>query len=62
MVFAVQCPSAKCRKYMLVEDHERGKVVTCLLCKAAIKVAGGAPSNPAPPSVPPPVAPPVRRP
>jgi hypothetical protein len=39
MVFAVQCP--KCRKYMLVEDHERGKVVACLLCKAPIRVGGG---------------------
>jgi hypothetical protein len=41
MVFAVQCPSPKCKKYMLVEDHERGKVVACLLCKTAIKVGGG---------------------
>lgn len=41
MVFAVQCPSARCRKYMLVEDHERDKVVLCLLCKTPIKVGGG---------------------
>ncbi|HLN31984.1 MAG TPA: hypothetical protein VK395_29905 [Gemmataceae bacterium] len=41
MVFAVQCPNARCRKYMLVEDHERNKVVTCLLCKTPIRVAGG---------------------
>jgi hypothetical protein len=41
MVFAVQCPNPKCRKYMLVEDHDRGKVVPCLLCKTAIKVGGG---------------------
>jgi hypothetical protein len=41
MVFAVQCPNAKCRKYMLVEDHDRNKVVACLLCKAPIKVGGG---------------------
>lgn len=58
MVFAVQCPNAKCKKYMLVEDHERGKAVTCLLCKAAIKVAGGPAPNPAPANPPPP---PVRR-
>jgi hypothetical protein len=46
MVFAVQCPNPKCRKYMLVEDHERSKVVACLICKAAIKVgAGPAPAN-----------------
>jgi hypothetical protein len=53
MVFAVRCPNPKCQKFMLVEDHDRGKVVNCLLCKTAIKV-GGAPlapagSQPAPP-------------
>jgi len=41
MVFAVQCPNPKCKKYMLVEEHDRGKVVSCLLCKTAIKVGGG---------------------
>ncbi|HLJ94283.1 MAG TPA: hypothetical protein VKU02_13935 [Gemmataceae bacterium] len=41
MVFAVQCPNAKCRKYMLVEDHDRNKIVACLLCKTPIKVGGG---------------------
>ena len=50
-VFAVQCPNAKCRKFMLVEDHDRGKVVPCLLCKTPIRVGGG--------SLPPP---PVRKP
>ena len=44
-VFAVQCPNPKCRKFMLVEDHDRGKVVACLLCKTAIRV-GGAPAPP----------------
>jgi hypothetical protein len=43
MVFAVQCPNPKCRKFMLVEDHDRNKVVACLLCKTAIRV-GGTPS------------------
>jgi hypothetical protein len=43
-VFAVQCPNPKCRKYMLVEMHERGKVVPCLLCKTPIRV-GGAPGT-----------------
>jgi len=38
MVFAIQCPNAKCRKFMLVEEQERGKIVTCLLCKEPIKV------------------------
>ena len=42
MVFAVQCPNPKCRKYMLVEDRDRGKVVSCLLCRTAIKVCGTA--------------------
>lgn len=40
MVFAVQCPNAKCRKFMLVEEHDRDKVVHCLLCKTAIRVGG----------------------
>jgi hypothetical protein len=48
MVFAIQCPNAKCRKFMLVEDQERGKIVTCLLCKEPIQVGG----KPAPPSNP----------
>jgi hypothetical protein len=45
MVFAVRCPNPKCQKFMLVEDHDRGKVVNCLLCKTAIKV-GGSPQAP----------------
>ncbi len=48
-VFAVQCPNPKCRKYMLVEDHDRGKVVPCLLCKTPIRI-GGAPAAPPPSS------------
>lgn len=54
MVFAVQCPNPKCRKFMLVEDSDRGKVVPCLLCKTAIKVSGGPATvgdNPLPPPV-----------
>ncbi len=43
MVFAVQCPNPQCRKYMLVEEQDRNKVVACLLCKTAIKVGGGQP-------------------
>jgi hypothetical protein len=38
MVFAVQCPEPKCRKFMLVEEHDRGKVVPCLICKTPIRV------------------------
>lgn len=45
MVFAVQCPSPTCRKYMLVEDHDRGKVVPCLICKTPIRVGGTAPAD-----------------
>jgi hypothetical protein len=41
MVFAVQCPNPRCRKYMLVEDHDRNKIVKCLLCKTDIRVGGG---------------------
>jgi hypothetical protein len=47
MVFAVQCPNPKCRKYMLVEKDDGGKVVACLLCRASIKV-GAAPAPPGP--------------
>ncbi len=49
-VFAVQCPNPKCRKFMLVEEHDRNKVVPCLLCKTPIRVGGGrapAPRQPA---------------
>ncbi len=56
MVFAVQCPNAKCRKFMLVEEHEQNKVVYCLLCKTAIRVGGGQP----PPAGNPPAAPPKK--
>jgi hypothetical protein len=40
MVFAVQCPEPKCQKYMLVEEHDRGNVVACLICKTPIRVGG----------------------
>jgi hypothetical protein len=43
-VCAVQCPNPKCRKFMLVEDHQRGQVVPCLLCRTPIRV-GGAPTG-----------------
>jgi hypothetical protein len=46
MVFAVQCPNPKCKKYMLVEDHDRSKLVACLLCKTSIKVAAGPAAKP----------------
>ena len=55
MVFAVQCPNPKCRKFMLVEDSDLNKTVKCLLCKTAIKI-GGPPANQTAtsPQVPPP--------
>jgi len=55
MVFAVQCPEPKCRKFMLVEDADRGKVVPCLICKTPIRVGGASPPAAAnqPPKVPP---------
>ena len=51
MVFAVRCPAAACRKYMLVEETDRGQVVKCLICKTAIKVPA-APPPPTPLSLP----------
>ncbi len=42
MVFAVQCPEARCRKFMLVEEHDRGKIVPCLICKTPIRVGDSA--------------------
>jgi hypothetical protein len=42
-VFAVQCPNAKCRKFMLVEEHDRNNVVSCLLCKTPIRVGSSSP-------------------
>lgn len=38
MVFVVQCPNPKCRKFMLVENRDRDQVVSCLICKSPIKV------------------------
>ena len=52
MVFAVQCPNPKCRKYMLVEERDRNSVVACLICKTAIRVGSPAPRGPKPPSAP----------
>ena len=49
-VFAVQCPNPQCRKYQLVEGHERGKTVTCLICKSPIRVGGAPPSPPREPA------------
>jgi hypothetical protein len=49
MVLAVRCPNPQCRKYMLVEDGDRGRVVSCLICKQAIKVPTPQSPPPAPP-------------
>ena len=51
MVSAVRCPNPKCRKYMLVEVADRGKVMACLICKQPIQVPGAtAAPAPAPPA------------
>ena len=47
MVVAVRCPNPRCRKFMLVEEHQRGQIVSCLICKEPIKVP--APPNEAKP-------------
>ncbi len=45
MVVAVRCPNPQCRKYMLVEDRDRGRAVSCLICKQPIKVPADAPAT-----------------
>ncbi len=45
MVVAVRCPNPKCRKFMLVEDGDRGKTVACLICKAAVSVPAKPPAK-----------------
>jgi hypothetical protein len=57
MVFAVQCPEPKCRKYMLVEEHERGKVVPCLICKTPIRAGDSGEPKPARPEASPKIRP-----
>jgi hypothetical protein len=44
-VFAVQCPSPNCRKFMLVESHQQNQVVPCLICKTPIKVGSISPAK-----------------
>jgi hypothetical protein len=44
-VFAVQCPNPACGKFMLVEEHDRGKVVQCLICKKMICVGAATPPS-----------------
>jgi hypothetical protein len=45
--FAVRCPNPACRKFMLVEGADRGKIIACLICKQPIKVPGDAAPPPA---------------
>lgn len=33
MPFILQCPREDCRKFMLVEDSDRGKAIECLVCR-----------------------------
>lgn len=53
-VFAVQCPNPRCRKFMLVEEHDRDKVVSCLLCKTPIRVGNTQPPRRSSRATPPP--------
>jgi hypothetical protein len=55
MVFAVQCPNTKCRKFMLVEERDRNGVVPCLLCKSPIRVGAPPASDRGQRTSPPPV-------
>ena len=38
MVFAVQCPNPKCRKFMLIEERDHDKEVVCLVCKTPFRI------------------------
>lgn len=38
MVFAVRCPNPQCKKFMLVEQDQRGHTISCLICKQPIAV------------------------
>jgi hypothetical protein len=53
-VFAVQCPNPRCRKFMLVEEHDRNNLVSCLLCKTPIRIGGAAPPPRSSKATPPP--------
>lgn len=55
-VFAVRCPSAGCRKFMLVEAADRGNIVPCLICKTGILIPAAFTAAPPAPK-PPPAAP-----
>jgi hypothetical protein len=45
MVFAVQCPNPRCRKFMLVQERDRERQIVCLLCKTPFRIG----SEPSPP-------------
>lgn len=45
MPFIVQCPHEQCRKYNLLEDDARGKMVECLVCRQQFKVEGPRPAG-----------------
>ena len=46
MVFAVRCPNPRCKKFMLVEEDQRGQAVPCLICKLPIAVPAPPPAIP----------------
>ncbi len=53
MPFIVQCPHPDCQKHMLLEDHVRGTVVECMVCRKTIQLdPSGSGERTKPPPVP----------
>ena len=38
MVFTLRCPASQCRKYMLIEESDRGRRLNCLVCKQPLDI------------------------
>jgi hypothetical protein len=50
MPFIVQCPHDDCRRFMLLEDHVRGRTVHCVICERQIVLdPSGSDDRPKPP-------------
>jgi hypothetical protein len=45
MTFITRCPYPECRKYMLLEDRDRGTTVDCLCCKRPINLNTDSPGE-----------------
>jgi LSD1 subclass zinc finger protein len=52
MPFILQCPYPHCKKYMILEDDQRGCRVQCLVCEGWIDQERSGSSSAAPPPVP----------